>query len=135
MMHYYELEQPVALTCPECGGTLRVHDDNSCRYYGCHIGHVLTPKTMLIEQFMDLERNLSACLRALNERAELCRQMAERNVTETGRTAGQPSNEWEAARRQALEQAEIIAGVLEREWLHPHACSRPEARPGPMPHA
>lgn len=117
MMHH-QLDRPAALTCPECGGALHVHEEGAFRYYTCHIGHALTPKTMLIQHFMEVERRLSACVRTLNERAEMCRQMAERHGAETG-----ASNAWEAARAEALEQAEIVAGVLERKWLDPFECA------------
>ena len=118
MMHH-QLDRPATLTCPECGGALHVHEEGMFRYYTCHIGHALTPKTMLIQQFMEVERQLSVCIRTLNERAEMCRQMAERHRAETGHATAGVSNAWEAARAEALEQAEIVAGVLERKWLDP----------------
>src|SRR3712207_4818972 len=115
-MMYHQLDRPAALTCPECGGALSLQEDGIFRYYSCHIGHVLTPKTMLIHQFMDVERKLSACMRALNGRAEMCGQTAERYAAETGEDSAPP---WDAARTEALEQAEIVAEILERKWLNP----------------
>ena len=35
----YQLGDPVALTCPECGGALKESKMDSLPYYTCHIGH------------------------------------------------------------------------------------------------
>jgi two-component system chemotaxis response regulator CheB len=78
--------------------------------FRCHIGHVLTAETMLAAQFDVLEAKLSACLVALKERAELCREMSE-----TAR-ARQQSAAYESARAEALERAKAIKELLESEW-------------------
>jgi hypothetical protein len=50
--------------------------DSSLLQFRCHIGHVLTAETMLAAHFDVLETKLAACLMALNERAELCRELS-----------------------------------------------------------
>jgi hypothetical protein len=50
----------------------------------------------------------------LNERAELCQQMAE-----DARNQGDGASAFEAAAREALARAEIIKKLLEDEWIQP----------------
>ncbi len=111
MSDEYRLDQPAAITCPECGGALRVEHDGNLLRYRCHIGHVLTAETMLAAHFAVLEAKLAACLVALNERAELCRQMSE-----DVRAPGRPAAVLDAAHQEALERAHVIKGLLESEW-------------------
>jgi two-component system chemotaxis response regulator CheB len=107
----YRLDRPTALTCPECGGALQRQQDGTLLQFRCHIGHVLTAETMLAAQFDALEAKLGACLAALNERAELCRDMSE-----AARAQGQDGAMFEAARAEALDRAKVIKGLLESEW-------------------
>jgi len=111
MSEEYRLDQPVALTCPECGGAVEPENAGTLLQFRCHIGHVLTAETMLAAQFDVLEAKLASSLVALNERAELCRQMSE-----NARAQGQSTASLEAARAEALERARVIKGLLESEW-------------------
>jgi two-component system chemotaxis response regulator CheB len=107
---------PVAVTCPDCGGALRETETGSLAQYTCHIGHVYTAEVMLTAQFAALERAIEAAMRALGERAELCRQMAEKS---DGQSSGDGSANWTAAMHEALDQVGPLRGVVEREWIHP----------------
>jgi hypothetical protein len=107
----YRLDQPTALTCPECGGALARQRDGTLVQFRCHIGHVLTAETMLAAQFNVLEAKLAACLVALNERAELCNEL-----TENAQAQGHDTTAFRAARAEALERAKIIKELLESEW-------------------
>ena len=111
MSENYRLDQPTAITCPDCGGALKVEHNENLLQYRCHIGHVLTAETMLAAQFSVLEAKLAACLAGLNERAELCRQMSE-----AARQQGQPTDALEAAHKEALERALVVKNLLESEW-------------------
>jgi two-component system chemotaxis response regulator CheB len=111
MTEEYRLDRPTALTCPECGGALKRQEDGTLLQYRCHIGHLLSAETMLASQFGVLEAKLAACLAALNERAELCREMSE-----AARAQGQESASFEAALAEALERAKVIKDLLETEW-------------------
>ena len=77
MTEEYRLDRPVAVTCPDCGGALRARHDGSLLQFECHIGHVLTAEVMVEAHFTILEAKLAAAMVALNERAELCRQLEE----------------------------------------------------------
>jgi hypothetical protein len=72
----YVLDKPFSLSCPECGGVLR-EEHRAIRQFRCHIGHVLTAETVLVAQFAEWEKKLAGAMALLNERAELCQQMAE----------------------------------------------------------
>ncbi len=112
----YKLDDPVAVTCPNCGGALRRTELGTLTQFGCHIGHVYTAETMVEAQFAALEGFLEAGMRSLSERGELCRQMAGK-----AREARDPgaATQWEAAMREAKERATVMGELLEREWIQP----------------
>jgi two-component system chemotaxis response regulator CheB len=116
----YRLERPTALTCPVCGGAVRQKQTGRFIEYGCHIGHEFSAASFLDAQIAALEQSTGVVLRSLNERAELCRRMAE--------IAGEHGEHdsmarWMAAVREAEEQAEDARRALIRDWLQP---DRPE---------
>jgi two-component system chemotaxis response regulator CheB len=111
----YTLNRPVAVTCPDCGGALRQSTLGTLAQFKCHIGHVYTAEVMMRAQFAALEQSLEMAMRALSERGELCRQMADLVETKGGISAA----EWNAAENEAKEQTFQIRQVLEREWLQP----------------
>jgi two-component system chemotaxis response regulator CheB len=119
MSQHYRLDQPTAITCPDCGGALAPERNGTLLQFRCHIGHVLTAEVMLAAHFMVLEGKLAASLAALNERAELCRLMSEA-------AAGPERASFEAARQEALERALVVKNLLESEWAY--AVQPPPAR-------
>ena len=110
MTEGYSMARPAALTCPECGGAMTEEKTGSLLQFRCHIGNLLTADAMLQAQFTILETKLAACLVALKERAELCRQMTEA-------AASRDTRQLEAAEQQALERAKMIKELLESEWI------------------
>ena len=110
----YTFNRPTALTCPDCGGAVSAERIGTLLQYRCHIGHVLTAETMLVATQHELERALASCLAALNERIELCRQVAQ-----TGAADARHRDVLEAAATQAREQAETIRALLQSEWVQP----------------
>ena len=110
----YVLDKPFSLSCPECDGVLRPEHRAGIRQFRCHIGHVLSAETVLMAQFAAFEKKLAGAMALLNERAELCQQMAE-----DARNQGDGANPLETAAREALARAEIIKKLLEDEWVQP----------------
>ncbi len=112
----YTFDEPVALTCPDCGGALRRSELGTLIQFRCHIGHVYTAEVMVAAQFAALEWTVAAALRSLSERGELCRQMADQ-----ARSAGDAgvTGQWEAALHEAKERSSVLRQLLEREWTHP----------------
>ncbi|MGI4800644.1 MAG: chemotaxis protein CheB [Janthinobacterium lividum] len=116
MTEDYTLDGPVAVTCPDCGGALRKSELGTLTQFRCHIGHVYTAEIMVAAQFAAMQYALGAAMRSLNERREVCRQMADksREAYDSG-SAGQ----WAEAMREAEERTGVIRQLLEREWTHP----------------
>ena len=112
----YKLDDPVAVTCPDCGGALLRTELGTLTQFRCHIGHVYTAEVMVAAQFAALEWDLEAAMRALSERGELCRQMADK--TGSAGDAGTAA-QWEAAMHEAKERTGVLRDLLGQEWLHP----------------
>jgi hypothetical protein len=77
---------------------------------------------MVPAQFAALGRLLETAMRLLNERGELCRQMAKRF-----RSADDPApgTLWEAAMQEAKERTVVLRRLLEGEWTHPDSMDPP----------
>lgn len=116
-------DRPVALTCPDCGGALRTSEVGSVVKFACHIGHSYTPEILATAQFEDTEKLMRAAVRALNERAEFCREMAEHNRREP-----KSATAWQAASKQALERAYELRDIVEQAWITPEAPAEPPGR-------
>lgn len=113
---HFTQHHPVAVTCPDCGGALRETHTGSLCQYTCHIGHVYSAEVMMAAQFVTLEQAIETAMRMLGERAELCRQMAERA---DGGAGGGTAESWTAAMHEALGQAAPLRTLLVRDWIHP----------------
>jgi two-component system chemotaxis response regulator CheB len=107
-----ETSEPVALTCPECGGALAEERDRTLERYRCHVGHTFGAASLLAFQADALERALWTAVRTLEETACLRRSMAER--ASTGGLHGLEVAYQQQADR-AESDAELIRGVLTRE--------------------
>ena len=119
----YKLDDPIALICPDCGGSLRRTELGTLTQFSCHIGHIYTAEVMVPAQFAAMEWSLAAAMRSLIERGELCRQMAEK-----AQAAGddQYASQWTAAADEARERAVALRDLLEREWTHPSTIDLPD---------
>jgi two-component system, chemotaxis family, protein-glutamate methylesterase/glutaminase len=69
---------PTELGCPECGGALWERDEGDIVRFGCRVGHVYSPESLVAEHGRELEKALWAALRGLDERADLYRLMSRR---------------------------------------------------------
>ena len=109
-------DQPVAQTCPECGGAMRKRTVGNIVSYHCHIGHSMTGQVLSSIQAERIEDGISAVLRTLNERVDLCRTM-ERQAEQAGRTDEAAS--WSAAAQEAGDHARQLDELLRVRWTHP----------------
>jgi two-component system chemotaxis response regulator CheB len=110
------LDVPVAQTCPECGGAMRRASFDNVVGFKCHIGHSMTAEVLANVQLEQIEHSISAALRALNERANLCREMAAQS--DAAGHSGAAAN-WAAAEREARERAEGLLRMSEARWETP----------------
>src|SRR5262249_1720771 len=113
------LDAPTALTCPECGGAMKEEQNGKITQFRCHIGHVMTGEILSAAQRRELEDHLSAALRTLNERLELCRKMAEK-CRKNG--DGDGEKRWKAAAKEAENRIVMVRELAETEWLQPESC-------------
>ncbi len=111
-----QYDRPVAISCPECGGAMREETIGNLTRFQCHIGHAMTAEVMAAAQAEELDKKLSAVLRALNERAALCREIAEkhRKAGNAGAAAA-----WQQAADEAGAHEPGLRKMFELGWTHP----------------
>ncbi|WP_419803093.1 chemotaxis protein CheB [Mucilaginibacter sp.] len=63
-------------TCPDCGGSLFLMNNDTAHRYRCFTGHVYTEKLLLDKQSESLEESLWVSLRKLEERKNLLQTTA-----------------------------------------------------------
>jgi two-component system chemotaxis response regulator CheB len=59
-----DFERPIAFSCPECGGALRLKLKNGFQEYGCHVGHRFGASELLEAQsraWREVFTSLCAC--------------------------------------------------------------------------
>jgi two-component system, chemotaxis family, protein-glutamate methylesterase/glutaminase len=112
----YQLGDPVALTCPECGGALKESRMDSLPYYTCHIGHRYAGPDMDEAQFRMMEQALGIALRALNERAALCQRLA---ASAEQKSQALSAQRWSAASQEIKTRAEVLEQFIQQKWPRP----------------
>lgn len=80
------IADPVALTCPGCGGVLSKMRAPGPLRFRCQVGHAYTADALAKEQEGRVDEALRVALRIIEERAELVHRMAEEG-RQTGRRA------------------------------------------------
>jgi len=123
----FELNPPVNLTCPECGGAMKETAVDSLPYYTCHIGHRFGVDAMDEAQFRMMEQALEVALRVLNERAALCGRLV---ASANGKGHSLTARRWEEAGREARQRAELLVQVLRQDWTHPPPDPDEESKTG-----
>ena len=100
---------PVALTCPACGGVLSEVKDSRPMRFRCQVGHAFTADILAKEQEGRVDEALRVALRIIEERAELVQRMAA-----DGRRSGRPAvaEMYEARAAEYREYANMIRRVV-----------------------
>ena len=70
--------RPSGLSCPDCGGVLWESEEGGLLRFTCHVGHAFSEESLLAKQSDALETALWGAMRALEEKADLTRRLAER---------------------------------------------------------
>jgi two-component system chemotaxis response regulator CheB len=107
---------PSGFTCPECHGGLWEIDDGGLPRYRCRVGHGFSADSLLITQRSDVEAALWTAYRALEERAALCRRLADRARL---RDADITSQHFRADAAEVARQAEMLRAVLSSRGRQP----------------
>lgn len=105
-----DLEEPSALTCPECGGAVHEVPGTGILSYRCHTGHRFNADELLLHQTSDVERAVMVAIRVLRERTALCRRMIE-DAKAAGRTYGVAH--WARLKGDADDQLRILQHFLQ----------------------
>ncbi|RXH00966.1 chemotaxis protein CheB [Bradyrhizobium zhanjiangense] len=100
---------PVALTCPACGGVLSEVKEGRPMRFRCQVGHAFTADVLAKEQEGRVDEALRVALRIIEERAELVHRMAA-----DGRRSGRPAvaEMYEARAAEYREYADMIRRVV-----------------------
>jgi two-component system chemotaxis response regulator CheB len=114
---------PSAQTCPECGGAMREENIGRLTHFRCHTGHMMTAEVLAAAQAEELDQNLARYLRLLNERAGLCRDMAQK-CDKAGDTRA--AEVWRRAGDEAARREETAKTLTALDWQHPEGCKAGE---------
>ncbi|MBB4381752.1 two-component system chemotaxis response regulator CheB [Bradyrhizobium sp. CIR48] len=103
------MADPVALTCPACGGVLSEVTEARPMRFRCQVGHAYTADALAKEQEGRVDEALRVALRIIEERAELVHRMAS-----DGRRSGRAAvaEMYEARAAEYREYADMIRRVV-----------------------
>jgi two-component system chemotaxis response regulator CheB len=101
---------PSGFVCPECSGPLWEIKNGNTVLYRCLVGHAYAPDNLSAAKSEDLERSLWVALRALEERVELERKLAERSRSQNHHLNAQ---QFLAKSRANAKHARVIRKVLD----------------------
>ena len=106
------LANPVALSCPGCGGVLSQMRNSSPLRFRCQVGHAYTAEVLATEQEGSVDEALRVALRIVEERAVLTEKMAE-EARRNGLRLSAASYERTSA--QSRRHVETLRGALRGE--------------------
>ena len=112
----YTAGQPVAMTCPDCGGALRKETKGSYTQHHCHIGHTFGDLELAQTQFEVLDTSLQQSIRLLNERRQMCLDAAD--AARKGKHE-QEAVVWIKAAEEAGARFEQLERLLQAHWERP----------------
>jgi two-component system chemotaxis response regulator CheB len=121
-------EGPSDLSCPDCGGVLRMRRSSGLPYFRCRTGHGYSPESLISAQSGTLEGALYTALRVLEEQASvsgrLARQMQDRGM-------GHVARRFLIRQREAAERADVIRAAIETVETPQTPVDAPSERPEP----
>lgn len=100
------LGAPSTYACPECHGVLLTVNEEAHVRFRCHTGHAYAPESLIAEMDHAIEESLGSSMRALQEKAILARDLADR-CTDAGRARELRRRADEAQRKAELMRATI----------------------------
>lgn len=118
------IAEPVALTCPDCGGVLSTLKLGKPLRFRCQVGHAYTADVLAKEQESRVDEAMRVALRIIEERAELVGRMAEEG-RQSGRRALADMYGTRAA--EYREYADLIRKAVLRSLDEPAGQAEPES--------
>jgi two-component system chemotaxis response regulator CheB len=118
LRHPQELGRASGMVCPDCGGVLFESERGEFLHFRCHVGHAYSEEALFASQSRALEAALWSAVRALEEKGDLSRRLAERSGRRgLPRAAAQfESSAREAERGSSLLRQSLLKGPV-REAL------------------
>jgi two-component system chemotaxis response regulator CheB len=110
-------QEDLVLVCPECGGVLTGRDEEGMSGWGCHVGHLYSPRSLVEAQGAEVEAALWTALRSLEDRAALLRRIADRAFMHGQRRSAQL---FRSQAQQAKGQADLLRTVVEEAAAAAH---------------
>ncbi len=104
-----KLGRPSGMVCPDCGGVLFESEQGDFLHFRCHVGHAYSEEAVFASQSRALEGALWSALRALEEKADLSRRLAERSGR---RGLPRAAAQFEAAAREAEHGSGVLRQIL-----------------------
>jgi two-component system chemotaxis response regulator CheB len=101
---------PVALTCPECGGAMRSARVGRITQFVCHVGHRMTLETLVDAQLSKVDEAAQTVLRRLNELVKSCREMVE-----AAGSNEQERRRWEETEAKVREQFATLHALFDSQ--------------------
>jgi two-component system chemotaxis response regulator CheB len=62
------LGRPTGFACPKCYNILREFGEGDLLYFRCHLGHIYSPKSLLVEQMVALKMAFRHEIRAFKDK-------------------------------------------------------------------
>jgi two-component system, chemotaxis family, protein-glutamate methylesterase/glutaminase len=116
-----QVAEPVAITCPDCGGVLSEMANGAPLRFRCQVGHAYNADALLAKQESQVDEAVRVALRIIEERVELLSRMC-RDAARVGRKTAaelyaERAEEYrgyadilrKAATQQIKDQAEVAA--------------------------
>jgi two-component system chemotaxis response regulator CheB len=109
------LADPVALSCPGCGGVLSQMRHSPLRFR-CQVGHGYTAETLAAEQENSVDEAMRVALRIIEERATLTERMAK-----DARVAGMlfSAQSYETKAKESRRQVKVLREAIRRSQAAP----------------
>lgn len=105
-------EEPSTQACPECGGVMKLHRMGRLIEYTCHVGHRLSPKTMIAQKTEVVENSI---WRALSQSQELSIILEQARSSADPQTAAGLKEELAQRKR----EQELLQTLVEHEYQSP----------------
>ena len=105
------IADPVALTCPSCGGVLSQVRHGPPLRFRCQVGHAYTAETLAAEKEGGVDEAIRVALRIVEERALLTQKMAG-DARRSGRSTA--ASIYEQRSRESRAYADVLQQAIEK---------------------